>query len=160
LASVRALSTVIFSDAPREFQQPVKDFGERVGVAFQLVDDVIDLSAETEETGKLAGTDLRAGVPTLPLLYLRRAALTDAAAAALLERIERDVVGAGAARDQADEDLTLAIAELRDHEVTRATLTEAHRWAADAVAALEPLPEGPVKKALTKFAEAIVERSA
>ena len=160
LIALAALLGVIFSDAPREFQQPVKDFGERVGVAFQLVDDVIDLSAETEETGKLAGTDLRAGVPTLPLLYLRRAALTDAAAAALLERIERDVVGAGAARDQADEDLTLAIAELRDHEVTRATLTEAHRWAADAVAALEPLPEGPVKKALTKFAEAIVERSA
>ena len=36
----------------------------------------------------------------------------------------------------------------------------ARRWAVDAVSALEPLPGGPVKKALTKFAEAIVERSA
>ena len=44
-------------------------------------------SAETEQTGKLAGTDLRAGGPTLPLLYLRRAAETDAAAAGLLERV-------------------------------------------------------------------------
>jgi heptaprenyl diphosphate synthase len=160
LIALAAVLGVIFSDAPREFQQPVKEFGERVGVAFQLVDDVIDLSAETEQTGKLAGTDLRAGVPTLPLLYLRRAAQTDAAAAELLERIERDVVEAGTAGTAADEDLVRAIAELRDHDVTRATLTEARRWAADAVSALAPLPEGPVKKALTKFAEAIVERSA
>jgi len=160
LIALAALLGVIFSDAPQEFQQPVKAFGERVGVAFQLVDDVIDLSAETEHTGKAAGTDLRAGVPTLPLLYLRRAAQADAGAAGLLERIERDVVEAGAGAHAAGEDFATAIAELRDHEVTRATLTEARRWAADAVSALAPLPEGPVKKALTKFAEAIVERSA
>ena len=160
LIALAGVLGVIFSNAPEEFQLPVKEFGERVGVAFQLVDDVIDLSAETEQTGKAAGTDLRAGVPTLPLLYLRRAAQTDAATAELLDRIERDVVEAGAAGDAADEDFAAAIAELRDHDVTRATLTEARRWAADAVSALHPLPEGPVKKALTKFAEAIVERSA
>ena len=166
LIALAAVLGVIFSDGPSEYHQPVKDFGERVGVAFQLVDDVIDLSAATEQTGKLAGTDLRAGVPTLPLLYLRRAAETDAAAADLLERIERDVADAGSgagdmrAQADADADLALAIAELRDHEVTRATLTEARHWAAEAVSALDPLPEGPVKKALTKFAEAIVERSA
>ena len=172
LIALAAVLGVIFSQAPQELQEPVKAFGERIGVAFQLVDDVIDLSAETEQTGKVAGTDLRAGVPTLPLLYLRRAAETDAGAAQLLERIERDVVDADhadsghadadQARDAhaADADLAGAIAELRDHEVTRATLTEARRWAADAVSALAPLPEGPVKKALTKFAEAIVERSA
>jgi heptaprenyl diphosphate synthase len=160
LIALAAVLGVIFADAPQAFQQPVKDFGERVGVAFQLVDDVIDLSAETEQTGKLAGTDLRAGVPTLPLLYLRRAAETDAASAELLARIERDVVDAAPAGATADADFERAIAELRDHEVTRATLTEARRWAAEAVSALAPLPEGPVKKALTKFAEAIVERSA
>ena len=48
--------------------------------------------------------------------------------------------------------------ELRDHEATRATLAEAHRWAREAVEALAPLPEGGVKKALTRFAETIVER--
>jgi heptaprenyl diphosphate synthase len=69
-----------------------------------------------------------------------------------LARIERDV--------SSDADFATAVAELRDHEVTRATLTEARRWATHAVAALAPLPDGPVKKALSKFAEAIVERSA
>jgi heptaprenyl diphosphate synthase len=157
LISLAAVLGVIFSNAPESFQAPVHSFGERVGVAFQLIDDIIDLSAETEQTGKIAGTDLRAGVPTLPLLFLRRAAETDAAAAALLARIEFDASSHGA---EADADFALAVAELRDHDVTRATLTEARRWADDAVAALEPLPSGPVKKALTKFAEAIVERSA
>ena len=52
-----------------------------------------------------------------------------------------------------------AVAELRAHPVTAATLAEAQRWADDAVAALVPLPEGPVKKSLTRFAQAIVERS-
>ena len=51
------------------------------------------------------------------------------------------------------------ITALREHDVTTQTLAEAHGWARDAVAALVPLPNGSVKKALTRFAETIVERS-
>jgi heptaprenyl diphosphate synthase len=144
---------VIFGNAPSEFREPVKVFGEKIGIAFQLIDDVIDLGAG-DETGKTPGTDLRSGVATLPLLYLRNLALTDADAAVLLHRIERDVTGTADAAD-----LDAAIAELRDHEVTRRTLDEAHRWAREAVDSLKPLPDGPVKKALTRFADSIVERS-
>jgi heptaprenyl diphosphate synthase len=152
---------LMFSDAPEEYIEPVVRFGEKIGVAFQLVDDVIDLTPHPEETGKTPGTDLRAGVATLPLLYLRRLAETDAASAALLHRIEHDVTTDFDDGDGSGDSpqLAAAIAELRDHEVTRMTLAEAHRWADDAVAALEPLPDGPVKKALTRFAETIVERS-
>jgi heptaprenyl diphosphate synthase len=145
---------VIFSNAPAEYRAPIVDFGERIGVAFQLIDDVIDLSSQSDDTGKVAGTDLRSGVATLPLLYLRRLATTDAEAAALLARIEADIAEPAKAND-----LQGAIVELREHAVTRQTLDEAHRWSRDAVAALAPLPEGPVKKALTRFAETIVERS-
>ena len=152
LISLSAVLGVIFGEAPERFSEPVTLFGERIGVAFQLVDDVIDLSAASDETGKSAGTDLRAGVPTLPMLYLRDAAASDPAARALLARIER-------AGDADDAELAGLVAELRDHDVTQATLTEARRWSALAVEALAPLPDGPVKKALTKFAEAIVERS-
>jgi heptaprenyl diphosphate synthase len=151
---------LMFSDAPEEYIEPVVQFGEKIGVAFQLVDDVIDLTPEPEDTGKTPGTDLRAGVVTLPLLYLRRLAATDDAAAELLRRIDHDINTAF--YDEAELDpaeFSAAIAELREHEVTRMTLAEAHRWSADAVAALQPLPDGPVKKALTKFAETIVERS-
>ncbi|GAA2074152.1 polyprenyl synthetase family protein [Pseudolysinimonas kribbensis] len=153
LIALAAFLGVIFSQAPESFQEPVELFGERIGVAFQLIDDVIDLSPSSDETGKAAGTDLRAGVPTLPLLYLRDAAASDDEAAALLARIE------GSA-DADDAELARIVTALREHDVTRATLTEARRWSALAVQALDPLPDGPVKKALTKFAEAIVERSA
>jgi heptaprenyl diphosphate synthase len=151
LIAAAAQVGVIFSNAPEEFVLPVVEFGEKIGVAFQLVDDIIDLAPQPEETGKTPGTDLRSGVSTLPLLYLRRLALTDADAALLLARLDR------AEGDEAQ--LTTAIGELREHEVTRLTLDEAHRWAREAVAALAPLPAGPVKKALTRFAETIVERS-
>lgn len=149
---------VIFSGAPEEYVVPVRTFGEKIGVAFQLVDDIIDLSPETEVTGKAAGTDLRAGVATLPLLFLRRLASTDLDADDLLRRIDRDVTSAFYGESD-DAEFTAAIAELRAHPVTAQTLEEAHRWSRDAVQALAPLPDGPVKKALTRFAETVVERS-
>jgi heptaprenyl diphosphate synthase len=149
---------VMFSDAPHEYAEPVTTFGEKIGVAFQLIDDVLDLAPRSGDTGKTPGTDLRAGVATLPVLYLRELAASDADAATLLARIERDV--STAYDGEPDEvDLAAAIAELREHEVTRRTLDLAHLWAAEAVDALSPLPDGPVKKALTRFADSIVERS-
>ncbi|MGL4339780.1 MAG: polyprenyl synthetase family protein [Rhodoglobus sp.] len=158
LISAAAEVGVLFSDASEDFLVPVRTFGEKIGVAFQLIDDIIDLSAETDVTGKVAGTDLRAGVSTLPLLYLRALAASDQDAADLLTRIERDVNTAFYA--EADEaDLAAAVAELRAHPVTARTLDEARRWATEAVTAVAPLPEGPVKKALIRFAESIVERS-
>jgi len=154
---------VLFSNAPEEYRLPVVEFGEKIGVAFQLIDDIIDLSSQTDETGKVAGTDLRSGVSTLPLLYLRELAATDLDAADLLTRLERDVNAAFYAAEQGtevdDAALTSAIAELRDHDVTARTRIEANRWAREAVDALAPLPDGPVKKALTRFAETVVERS-
>ena len=73
LIAAAAQSGVVFSDADPAFEKPIVEFGEKIGVAFQLIDDVIDLSPQLEETGKVPGTDLRAGVVTLPLLRLRRA---------------------------------------------------------------------------------------
>jgi heptaprenyl diphosphate synthase len=176
LIAAAAQAGIIFSNADPALEAPIIEFGERIGVAFQLIDDVIDLSPQPDETGKVPGTDLRAGVVTLPLLRLEELAKTDAASAALLERIRRDVLpaAAGVIVDGGDphDTNTLAsrivpsraaidalVAELREHEATRATLAEAHRWARDAVDALGPVPEGSVKKALTRFADTIVERS-
>lgn len=158
LIAAAARTGVVLSNAPKEFLEPVTRFGEEVGVAFQLVDDVIDLAPQPERTGKVPGTDLRSGVSTLPLLYLRSLARTDPDAADLLTRIERDVNEAHYGEADAAE-FTAAIAELREHEVTAQTLAEAHRWAERAVGDIAPLPDGSVKKALTRFAESIVERS-
>ena len=160
LIAAAAEMGVMFGNAPEKYRTPVKVFGEKIGVAFQLIDDVIDLAAGEEETGKTPGTDLRSGVATLPLLYLRDLAKTDVDAADLLTRLERDVNVAHYSPEDGDEaELARAIAELRGHSVTQKTLDEAHRWAREAVEALVPLPAGPVKKALTRFAESVVERS-
>lgn len=145
----------IFSNAPAEYEEPLRVYGEKVGVAFQLLDDVIDLSAKPEETGKVPGTDLRAGVPTMPYLLLK--AESDAAAAELAARIDDGVARIADGEDAAILDQPLA--ELRDHAVTQKTLELARTWTRDAIDALAPLPKGAVREALTRFAESLADRS-
>ncbi|GAA4182678.1 polyprenyl synthetase family protein [Gryllotalpicola kribbensis] len=154
LIAAAAQFGVAFSGAPAEYEPAVLEFGEKIGVAFQLVDDVIDLSATDTDTGKQAGTDLRAGVVTMPLLKLRASAGADASAAALLAYLESDVIGAPEGVD-----VSAGIERLRAHAVTAETLDDAREWARQAVAALAPLPAGAVKKALTRFADSVVDRS-
>src|SRR5690606_35514607 len=71
LLGAAAQMGLLFSNGPSEFEQALIDYGEYVGIAFQPADDVIDLSPESSKTGKLAGTDLRSGVETMPMLKLR-----------------------------------------------------------------------------------------
>ncbi|MGO2658479.1 polyprenyl synthetase family protein [Mycetocola reblochoni] len=152
LIAAAARAGVIFSNAPREFETPVLEYGERIGIAFQLADDVLDLSADPAVTGKVPGTDLRAGVDTLPTIRLRRLAdAGDADAAALVARIDD--------ADADDAAFADTVAVLRDHEVTRSALADARRWSDEAVRALDPLPAGAVKDALVRFAGTIVDRS-
>ena len=141
-----------FAHAPEQYYAPLARFGEQIGVAFQLIDDVIDLAPEEADTGKHAGTDLKAGVPTLPLLLLRRQALTDPEAARLVARLDL-------LRDGDEADLATAVAELREHPVTAETAAEARRWAEEALGALDALPDGGVKRALVRFADLLVDRS-
>ncbi|GAA5202505.1 polyprenyl synthetase family protein [Microbacterium jejuense] len=155
LIAAAAQAGVIFSNGPEEFQQPMVVFGEKAGVAFQLLDDVIDLSADPGETGKVPGTDLRAGVPTMPYLVLGQR--TDADAVALRTRIDDGVAQIADGADPALLDEPLA--QLRDHEATQATLDLANAWSHEAIDALAPLPDGAVREALTRFAQAVADRS-
>jgi heptaprenyl diphosphate synthase len=141
---------IIASGADRAYEQPMVEFGEAIGVAFQLIDDVIDISAEGP-SGKTPGTDLRAGVPTLPVLLLREHAKTNAEAKALLAEIESDL--------STDEALAAVVTKLRNHPVAAEAEAEARRWSAKAIAAIEPLPDGAVKRALVTFANAVVDRT-
>ncbi|KHK98010.1 geranylgeranyl pyrophosphate synthase [Microbacterium mangrovi] len=155
LIAAAAQAGVIFSGGPAEYAEPVRLFGEKAGVAFQLLDDVIDLSADPNQTGKVPGTDLRAGVPTMP--YLLLGARRDDDAQALRARIDDGVakIAEGADPGILDEALTA----LRDHEATAQTVTLANQWSHEAIAAIDPLPDGAVKDALTRFARAVADRS-
>jgi heptaprenyl diphosphate synthase len=154
LIAASAQLGVIFSGADSRYELPVREFGEKVGIAFQLVDDIIDIAPSDDESGKTPGTDIRAGVATLPVLYLRAEAATDARAAALLERLTLEALAA-AGEQGSNETIRL----LREHPVTRRTVDEARRYAREAIAALDPLPAGTVKKTLVRFAETVVERT-
>jgi len=137
---------LVYGDGPDEYREPMRIYGEKVGVAFQLIDDVIDILSDA--SGKTPGTDLRAGVPTMPTLLLR--ASNDPEAKELIEIID------GGLEDDAQ--LALAVSKLRKHPALEEAYQLAKTWAQDAVAALAPLPESPVKEALKVFAEAVVDR--
>ena len=155
LIAASAQAGVIFSGAPQEYRQAALEFGEKVGVAFQLLDDVIDLSADPAVTGKVPGTDLRAGVPTMPYLVLARE--EGQTSIGLKARIDAGVDEIAAGADPSLLDAPLA--ELRDHAATAATLQLARSWSQDAIEALAPLPGGDVRAALTRFAQAVSDRS-
>lgn len=151
LIAASAVLGAVLSGADERFVEPLRNFGEKIGIAFQLIDDVIDIS-EAGPSGKNPGTDLRAGVPTLPSLLLEKAAAAgDAEARDLLEFIRAGL--------EDDAKFAEALVRLRNHRVATEAYEEAKRWADEAVADITVLPDGSVKSALVKFAEAVVDRN-
>jgi heptaprenyl diphosphate synthase len=139
-----------FAGSPPPVIDLLIEYGERVGVAFQLADDVIDLAGV--DSGKTPGTDLREGVPTLPVLLARRSAAEgDAAAAKVVALLDTDLSD--------DEALATAVGALRESPALEAARLEAVRYANEAITALDPLPEGPAKQSLADFAQAVVART-
>lgn len=153
LIATSARLGAMYGGCATEVVETVAAFGERIGVAFQLADDVIDLSLDGTLSGKTPGTDLREHVPTMPVLLLRERAARDARPedVALVELLDSDL--------SADEDLARAVAALSAHEVVEQTRDRALALVDEAVALLAPLPAGPVKDSFVSFAEALVNRA-
>jgi heptaprenyl diphosphate synthase len=126
-------------------------FGERIGTAFQLSDDILDITSESTASGKVPGTDLREGVPTLPVLHMRRTSSGDPADRRLLTLLDGDL---------ADEALhSEALALLRAHPAMNAAREDLLRVAADARSVLAPLPAGPTRAALESLCDSVVTRT-
>lgn len=122
-------------------------FGERIGVAFQLADDLVDIMSEPTDSGKTPGTDLREGVPTLPGLLVLSAG-GDERLADLLTRPLTD-----------DGEHAEALALLRAHPAMDKARLEAQRWAADARDCLVSLPDIAATEALSSLCDYVVERT-
>jgi heptaprenyl diphosphate synthase len=120
-------------------------FGGLYGVAFQLSDDLLDVASTSAVSGKTPGTDLREGVPTLPVLV---AASLDPELHAMLT---------GDLHDQGA--LDCALARLRGHPVMDAAREIVAAWAEDAREALAPLPASPARDALYGLCSHVVTRS-
>jgi heptaprenyl diphosphate synthase len=140
----------MMSGAEESVIELLTQWGERIGVAFQLSDDLIDVASESDESGKVPGTDLREGVPTLPVLLLRRDARP--ADAGLLAALDGDLSG--------DRELAEVLAELRAHPVMERAREVTAGWATDARGVLEPLPDVPAKRALASLCDYVVRRTA
>ncbi|HEX7105493.1 MAG TPA: polyprenyl synthetase family protein [Acidothermaceae bacterium] len=149
LISTSARFGAMFAGAPDHVVDVMIRYGERVGVAFQLSDDLLDITSESSDSGKTPGTDLREGVTTLPVLHARRS--TDPSDARLLELLGADLSD----DDRHRETLTL----LRAHAAIKATRADVERWAKDARDTLRPLPDGPPKRALEALCDFVVART-
>ncbi len=145
----------LFSGAAPEIVTALTAYGELVGTAFQLSDDILDIASESDESGKTPGTDLKEGVPTLPVLIAR--ASKDPADARLIELLDP----ARAADLAADADLHAeALDLLRKHPAMDEARVYVVARAHEAKQLLEVLPEGSVRAALEAFADVVAVRSA
>ncbi|MBF6333050.1 polyprenyl synthetase family protein [Nocardia transvalensis] len=94
LMSVAAWAGARFADADTTTADRLEKLGEAIGMVFQISDDIIDITSPSEILGKAAGTDLREGVLTLPIIYALRERTPEAARlrALLAEPVTEDVV--------------------------------------------------------------------
>ncbi|UGQ14696.1 polyprenyl synthetase family protein [Yinghuangia sp. ASG 101] len=139
----------MFAGADEHIVEILTRYGERIGVAFQLADDVLDIASDSTESGKTPGTDLREGVPTLPVLHLRATpGPDDAHLLALLSAPLTD-----------DTRHAEALTLLRTHPALTKARNDTRRYAEEAREVLTPLPDCPAKAALSSLCELVVERS-
>lgn len=128
----------------------LRDYGRELGLAFQLVDDVLDYRGESDRLGKNTGDDLREGKMTLPLIL----ALKDANPA------EREILAATLGQPETtDTALAQVVSIMERHETLGRTLEKARLHVNRAREALAALPTSPMKTLLSDIAEFYVARA-
>lgn len=130
-----------------EYGEPLRAYGYGIGMAFQMVDDILDFSSDTARMGKPVASDLRLGLITLPTLYFLEAQPGD-------ERLKKLQHG----QKLPDADIEELVDEIRTSGAMKAAHDEANRQVADAQAALQLLPSGSERDALADLADYVVER--
>ena len=137
----------MMSGARPEVVETMTVFGEQIGVAFQLADDIVDIASDSDASGKIPGTDLREGVLTLTGL-IALATDDDPRLRELLTRPLDD-----------DADHAEALKRLREHPALDSARDEARAWADRARETLVGLPEGGARDALTALCDYVVTRT-
>lgn len=141
--------SAIVSGADQATVIAMRDYGRYLGTAFQLVDDILDYSANAEQLGKNIGDDLAEGKPTLPLLHAMRSGNLQQAA------LIREAIEQGGKREALDEILAI----MAEHKSLDYTMERAKQEAQKAVDAIAILPESEYKQALISLAYLSVDRS-
>ena len=140
----------VLAGRPEAEEEALDRFGRNLGTAFQLIDDMLDFSLGGSELGKNVGDDFRDGKMTLPVLLAF--ARGDAEERGFWRRTIEDL-------DQQPGDLERAIDLVGQRGALADTLSRAKSYAAAAIEALAPLPDGPERRALVAAAAFAGDRS-
>ncbi len=142
-------TAAIVANATAEQELALQDYGRYLGTAFQLVDDVLDYSANAIQLGKNVGDDLAEGKPTLPLLHAMHHGNETQA------QLIRKTIEQGGNRDVLDEVLAI----MNEYQSLDYAMARAKQEAQKAVDAIQILPENEYKQALISLAYLSVDRT-
>jgi heptaprenyl diphosphate synthase len=126
----------------------LRRFGEQIGVAFQISDDILDIASDSAESGKTPGTDLREGVATLPVLYALR---SRDSSARLRELVSHPLVD--------DAEHAEALALLRSSTALDEARATVQRYADTARAMLADLPDVAARAGFEALTDRVIDRT-
>jgi heptaprenyl diphosphate synthase len=139
----------VLSEAPEGDIQRLRHYGRQLGMAFQVVDDILDMRSTASQLGKPVGGDLRQGTVTLPtMFYLENA--DDEGREMIRQVIENE--------NRSDETIARAIQLISDSGSIDKAIEEAKRFVQEAKASLSGLPDIPARRTLLEIADFVVER--
>ncbi|WP_261816569.1 octaprenyl diphosphate synthase [Vibrio gallicus] len=139
----------ILTDAPAHIEQAMQDYGRYLGTAFQLIDDVLDYTADGKEMGKNVGDDLAEGKPTLPLLYAMQNGNDQ----------QREMIRDAIEHANGMEHLDDILSAMRETGALEYTTQVAENEADKAIAALSVLDDSEEKQSLIALAHLAVKRN-
>jgi geranylgeranyl pyrophosphate synthase len=145
LFSAATESGAVLSQAPEEAIEAMRDYGHNLGMAFQIVDDVLDFVGEEDELGKPVGSDLREGTMTLPSILFAESYPEDNLLKSVVEKKDAESVA-------------MAVERIRNSPVIDKCLALASEFCSKARIAVEKLPHNSARKSLIDLAAYIVER--
>lgn len=139
----------MISGATESVTESLTNFGESMGIVFQLADDIIDIASDSNESGKTPGTDLKEGVPTLVTLHVMQS--NDPKDAELKELLSGPI--------KSDQLVAETIKTLRNHKALEQSREMIAKYASETQKHLSALPSGVAKDALISLSDAVVSRT-
>ncbi|WP_229069485.1 polyprenyl synthetase family protein [Actinoplanes sp. DH11] len=137
---------------PGDQVSALEEFGTSIGIAFQLSDDLLDIASESAQSGKMPGTDLREGVPTLPMFYALAAGDTGPDSRRL-----KELLSAGPLTD--DERHAEALHLLRESAALKQARETVHQYTEQARRHAARLPDGAPRRTLDALSHYIADRT-
>ncbi len=150
-ASLFELATeggALLGDVDASVAQEIKQFGYALGVAFQIVDDVLDFVGDPAKVGKPVASDLRQGLITLPTVYYMEQSPEDPSLQPLIHNLRLD-----------DEEMDRLVEAIRGSGAIEKACQEAESFITEAEGILAGMPPAPERAALSDLARYVVQRT-